>query len=387
MLPIRQPLHDLPPPSAEAQTHSERLRTLIRAEIETAAGGISFERYMELALYAPGLGYYSAGARKFGAAGDFVTAPEVSPLFARCLARQCAEVLTALGSGCILELGAGSGVMAADLLAELERFGRPPERYLILEVSAELRERQQALLATHMPQWRDRITWLERLPQAFRGVILGNEVLDALPVERFRRGAKGFEQFVVVENGDGFAWDTRSAPAPLQRMLAALEASLPGGFLPGYISEICPRLPAFVASLGDTLAHGALLLLDYGYPRAGYYHADRAMGTLLCHYRQHAHDDPFRFAGLQDITAHVDFTATAEAALTAGLELVGYTTQAHFLLALGIAAEAGDWQQAREVKLLTLPQEMGERFKAIAFTRALGVPLQGFALRDLAHTL
>ncbi len=387
MLPIRQPLHDLPPPSAEAQTHSERLRTLIRAEIETAAGGISFERYMELALYAPGLGYYSAGARKFGAAGDFVTAPEVSPLFARCLARQCAEVLTALGSGCILELGAGSGVMAADLLAELERFGRPPERYLILEVSAELRERQQALLATHMPQWRDRITWLERLPQAFRGVILGNEVLDALPVERFRRGAKGFEQFVVVENGAGFAWDTRSAPPPLQRMLAALEASLPGGFPPGYISEICPRLPAFVASLGDTLAHGALLLLDYGYPRAGYYHADRAMGTLLCHYRQHAHDDPFRFAGLQDITAHVDFTATAEAALTAGLELVGYTTQAHFLLALGIAAEAGDWQQAREVKLLTLPQEMGERFKAIAFTRALGVPLQGFALRDLAHTL
>ena len=387
MLPISQTIQDLSAPSPDALAHSERVSTHIRAEITAAGGAIGFERYMELALYAPGLGYYSAGARKFGAVGDFITAPEVSPLFARCLARQCAEVLTAIGGGHILELGAGSGVMAADLLAELERLGRLPERYLILEVSAELRERQQVLLAKRMPQWREHITWIERLPQSFSGVILGNEVLDALPVERFRRGAKDFEQFVVVDDGDGFAWDTRSAPLLLQRMLVALEVALPGGFPPGYISEICPRLPAFMASLGDTLARGALLLLDYGYPRAGYYHADRAMGTLLCHYRQRAHDDPFRFVGLQDITAHVDFTATAEAAVAAGLELAGYTTQAHFLLALGIAAEAGDWRQAREVKLLTLPQEMGERFKAIAFTRSLAVPLRGFALRDLAHTL
>ena len=384
---ISLPLAELPKPSADAIAHSARLKELIRAEIAQAGGAIGFERYMELALYAPGLGYYSAGARKFGAAGDFVTAPELSPLFARCLAVQCAEVLGALGGGDILELGAGSGRMATELLKELARLGAPPRHYLILEVSADLRERQRQEIAAQAAQWQDQVHWLERLPEELCGVVVGNEVLDALPVCRFRRAAAGFEEFCVSCAGEEFAWQLRPATGERHAALTALEASLPRPFAQDYCSEICLRLPAFIHTLADALTRGALLFTDYGYPRAAYYHPERHLGTLMCHYRQRAHDDPFLYPGLQDITAHVDFTAVAEAGTCAGLQLAGYTTQAHFLLALGIAALATDLKTAREVKLLTLPGEMGERFKAMGFQKGIELPLHGFALRDLSYSL
>lgn len=378
---------ELPPPAPDALAHSARLRERMRAEIQAHGGTISFERYMDLALYAPGLGYYSAGARKFGAAGDFVTAPELSPLFARCIAVQCAEVLKVLEGGDILELGAGSGVMATDLLAELETLGTLPEHYWILEVSAELRERQRLTLTERAPALLQRVHWLERLPAAFSGVILGNEVLDALPVTRFRRAARGFEEYCVADWDGELVWQLRPASADLQSALAALEADLSQPLAAGYSSEICLRLPALIASLADALTRGALLFTDYGYTRAGYYHPERHMGTLMCHYRQRVHDDPFLYPGLQDITAHVDFTAVAQAATQAGLTLAGYTTQAHFLLALGIAERAVDLHTARAVKLLTLPAEMGERFKAIGFVKGMDSALRGFSLRDLSHSL
>ena len=387
MLPITQPLADLPEPSPEARAHSENLCGQIRADIAAHGGAASFARFMELALYAPGFGYYSAGARKFGAAGDFITAPELSPLFSRCLAAQCAQVLGALGGGDILEFGAGTGVMAADMLAELARLGQMPARYLILEVSAELRERQRRVLQERVPSLLPRIHWLDRLPAPLSGVIVANEVLDAMPANRFRRTAGGFEEITVSVEAGKFAWSTRPAPAELCAALRLLEGTLPAPLTAGHIAEICLGLPAFFRGLGEVLARGAVLAVDYGYTRAAYYHPQRHMGTLMCHYRQRAHDNPFLWVGLQDITTHVDFTAVAEAATAAGFRLAGYTTQAHFLLALGLAEQATDWRRAREVKLLTLPEEMGERFKAIAFLKALRLPLRGFALRDLSHTL
>ena len=367
--------------------HSKRLCKRLRDEIAHAGGAIDFERFMDLALYAPGLGYYSAGARKFGAEGDFVTAPEISPLFSRCLAVQCAEVLAAMGGGDILELGAGTGALAASMLKELARLQQLPGRYLILEISAELRERQRRTFAEQAPALLGKVEWLEHLPAAFTGVIVANEVLDALPVSRFRRATQEFKEFTVAVEADRFVWRSRPASAELRAALTELENSLPRPLVEDYQSEICMRLPALLYSLADLLTRGALLLVDYGYSRNVYYHPERYMGTLMCHYRQRAHDDPFLFPGLQDITAHVDFTAVAEAATAAGLELAGYTTQAHFLLALGIAEQAHDWQAAREIKLLTLPDEMGERFKAMAFSRRLDIAMRGFSLLDLSQSL
>ena len=388
MLPISQTRADLPLPAPEALAHSRRLVDHIRAGIAAAGGRLPFARYMELALYAPGLGYYSAGARKFGAAGDFVTAPELSPLFSRCLARQCAEVLGTLGRGSILEIGAGSGAMAAGILAELTHLGALPEHYLILEVSADLRERQRAQIGARVPALMSRVQWLDALPDGHVGVILGNEVLDALPVQRFRKTAEGYEEFFVEAVGEGLRGMWAPADAEFGSALADLEAALPSPLVAGYESELCTFLPPFLATLAASLARGALLFLDYGYPRAAYYHPERSMGTLMCHYRQRAHADPFLYPGLQDITAHVDFTAVAEHATAAGLPFAGYTTQAHFLMALGIAEMSeGDLRLAQQVKLLTLPEEMGERFKAIAFTKGLDLPLSGFELRDLSRQL
>ena len=388
MLSNRQTPADLPLPASDALAHSARLAQRIHTAIQEAGGAIPFSRYMELALYAPGLGYYSAGARKFGAAGDFVTAPEISSLFSRCLARQCAEVLEEIGGGSVLELGAGSGVMAADILLELQALERLPEEYLILEVSAELKERQRQTLAAKATALASRVHWLEALPERFTGVILGNEVLDALPVERFLKRPGGFDEYCVRAEGEGFTWDTRPAGAQLAATLDAFETTLSQPLASGYVSEISLGVMPLISTLATALTRGALLFMDYGYPRNAYYHPERSMGTLMCHYRQRAHDDPFLYPGLQDITAHVDFTAVAEAGTSAGLELAGYTTQAHFLMALGIAGLSGaDMRAAQQVKLLTLPEEMGERFKAIGFSRGLARELSGFALRDLSRTL
>ena len=396
------PLADAPPPSPDALAHSQRLQALIAAEIEaTDDGRLGFDRYMELALYAPGLGYYSAGARKFGGAGDFVTAPEISPLFSRCLARQCADILETLGGGDVLELGAGSGVMAADMLRELATLDRLPARYLILELSGELRERQQQTLAAQVPELAERVQWLDRLPeQPLRGVILGNEVLDALPVKRVMRSAHGWRELCAGLDGEQFMEVSREPDEALTQALERLPGSLPEG----YRTEINTGLAPWLQTLAEMLGEGSMLWLDYGLPRAEYYHPQRLTGTLRCHYRHRAHNDPWRWPGLQDITAWVDFTAVAEALTDAGLGLDGYTTQAHFLLGGGLEALAGAalsdpgageseaqvrnrLDVAAQIKRLTLPSEMGEAFKVIGFATDPALAWRGFGLRDMAAKL
>ncbi len=394
--------NDLPSPSAEARAHSERLRACIVAEIQAQGGRIPFARFMELALYAPGLGYYSAGARKFGAAGDFVTAPELSPLFARCLARQCEPVLHALGNGDILEIGAGTGAMAAEVLAELARRAALPARYFILELSADLRARQAESLRERVPELAARVSWLDAWPRALRGVVLANEVMDAMPAHRYTVTEQGLAELYVAWNeeaGDGavsgFLWQTGEPSSEiLAARLTALQQELGEGyFAPGYTSEINLAAEGWLGEIGARLEAGAVLLIDYGFPRREYYHPQRDGGTLMCHYRHRAHDDPLILVGLQDITAHVDFTAVAEAGVAAGLSLAGYTTQGMFLLGLGITdmAMSDDAMQqlryAQQIKKLTLPHEMGELFKVMAFTRELDLPLAGFALRDLRGRL
>ncbi|MEW5757625.1 MAG: SAM-dependent methyltransferase [Pseudomonadota bacterium] len=385
---------DLPAPAPEAQAHSERLRALIIDEIGRCGGRISFARFMELALYAPGLGYYAAGARKFGAGGDFVTAPEISPLFSRCLARQCREVLAGLGGGDILEFGAGSGVMAADILLELERLGQLPCRYFILELSAELRARQRETLTTKTAHLLERVVWLETWPQQpLRGVVLANEVLDAMPVHRFRVEEHGLSQaYVVLSDGRFTEQFAEPGPELSQRDLVQVVAELP----PGYVSEYNAAAAPWLQGIASALEQGVVLLIDYGFPRREFYHPQRASGTLMCHYRHRAHSDPFVFVGLQDITAHVDFTLIAEAALAAGFEVRGFTSQAYFLLALGLTellAEVNpvdvraQLEYAQQIKKLTLPNEMGELFKVMALAKGMDLPLQGFALNDQRQRL
>ncbi|HEX5538482.1 MAG TPA: SAM-dependent methyltransferase, partial [Methylophilaceae bacterium] len=296
----------LPLPDTQALAHSRQLSALIRSEIKGAGGSISFARYMHLALYAPGLGYYSGGAQKFGSAGDFVTAPEISPLFAQTLARHAAEVLR-LTQGAILELGAGTGRLAAELLLELQRLDQLPQRYMILEVSGQLRERQLATLRQNLSaELMQRVEWLEHLPNAFDGLVLANEVLDALPVHVIKTTQQGICEQEVLWNGDRFAWaDKALPPGPL------LEQAGKYALAQDYVTEICLAAPGLIASLAERLNRGVLLFIDYGFPRHEYYHAQRKQGTLMCHYRHYAHDDPFIYLGLQDITAHVDFTAVA----------------------------------------------------------------------------
>jgi SAM-dependent MidA family methyltransferase len=398
-LPLRSML---PPLSAEEQRHSAALSALIGREIESAGGWVSFARFMELALYAPGLGYYSAGSVKLGAGGDFVTAPEVSDLFSRCLARQCAQVLRATAGGQILELGAGTGRMAAALLTELAALRALPERYAILEVSADLAARQRQRLEGLPRTLRERIVWLGQLPERpLAGVILANEVADALPCHRFtwrdggiRERGVALAHGATTQAGFEFRAAERSADAAFAAACAEMLATLPAPLAQGYASELCLLVSPWIASLSDVLEQGLLLLCDYGLPRRHYYHPDRSSGTLRCHFRQLAHDDPFINVGVQDITAWVDFTRVAEAALAAGLAVSGFATQAAFLLSLGLeglVAQARDGiaraRLAGEARRLVLPEEMGETFKMIALTRALDLPLEGFALQDLRGRL
>jgi SAM-dependent MidA family methyltransferase len=363
--------------TADERAHEARVLEAIHARIREAGGAISFAEFMALALYAPGLGYYSAGARKFGAGGDFTTAPEISPLFGRCLARQCREVLVETG-GSILEFGAGTGALAATVMETLASLGTLPERYFILEVSADLRARQQERLALLAPPLAARVVWLDRLPEApLAGVLLANEVLDALPCERFVMREGRAQRLGVGLDADGALCEVGLAGD------FALPDGLVADALPeGYRGELCPSLAAWIASLAACLDRGLVFAIDYGLPRAALYHPDRA------------HGEPFVNVGLQDITAWVDFTAVAEAAADAGLAVAGFVTQAALLLALGIerdVAAAGDsatrHARASGVRRLLLPTEMGETFKAIALTRALDLPLSGFALQDLRRQL
>ncbi|HEY2037761.1 MAG TPA: SAM-dependent methyltransferase [Steroidobacteraceae bacterium] len=388
----------MPALSAEEAAHSRAVGALIGEQIRAAGGWIPFARFMELALYAPGLGYYSAGSVKLGPGGDFVTAPEVSDLFSRCMARQCAQVLS--GEGEILELGAGTGRMAAVILQCLAADGRLPARYAILEVSADLAERQRERLAQLPREIQDRVVWLDRLPeQPIDGLILANEVLDALPCRRFTlRDGVVRELGVAVEASSSGARafvEREAAPDPgLASAVAALLAELREPLPEGYTSEICLRVAPWVAGIAACLDRGLILLFDYGLPRAHYYHPQRTAGTLRCHFKQRVHDDPYVNIGVQDITAWVDFTRVAEAAVACGLDVRGFCTQAAFLLGTGVehlvAESTGTQEHARlagEARRLLLPGEMGEAFKVIALARECDDPLDGFALQDLRHSL
>lgn len=380
----------LPIPTADALAHSQHVVVYLRTLIQRVGGWIPFAQFMEAALYSPGLGYYAAGATKFGTAGDFVTAPEMSPLFGRTLAHAIAPVLAATG-GEVLELGAGSGRLAVDLLGELERLAALPSRYAILDLSPELRARQQATLARDLPHLADRVHWLDALPARFSGVVVGNEVLDALPVQLVHWTTDGPRERGVILQGEAFAWADRPIADPVLRARAdAL------GLAPGYLSEINLAADALIASLGHAMEQGLILMIDYGFGQSEYYHPQRHMGTLRVHYRHHALDDPFYLPGLCDLTAHVNFSAVARAATTAGLTLAGYTGQANFLLNSGLtellmqtspADAAAYLPQANAVQRLVSPAEMGELFKVIGFAKGGIPPLAGFARGDRMHML
>lgn len=384
-----------PAPGPDARAQSERLTDFIRAEMELCAGYLPFARYMDLALYAPGLGYYSAGAHKIGAQGDFVTAPELSPLFGRCLAQSCASVFDQVGADDILELGAGTGTLASALLRELDIRGQLPQRYRILETSADLRQRQQDHLLATVPDHYQRIEWLDVPPlEPWRGVLLGNEVLDALPITIFGWSPGAVIEYAVGWSDAGFSWVPRPAEATLTTLIEDYAQDY--SWAPGYRSEINTTLMPFLHTVTENLHAGAALFIDYGYARHEYYRAERAQGTLLCHYRHRAHPDPLLLPGLQDITAQVDFTALAEAAQACSLDVAGYTTQAHFLLGNGIEQMLADsgpalspayLQLTAQAKTLLLPGEMGERFKAMLLTRGLARQVSGFHGRDLRSRL
>lgn len=370
---------ELPEPKPDERAHGERVAALIRAEIAAAGGTLDFARYMELALYAPGLGYYSAGAAKFGAGGDFVTAPELGFVFARCMARALAPVLRAT-AGDVLELGPGSGALAVEVLLELERLDALPRRYRLLERSADLRERQQAQLAQRCAHLLARCEWLDTPPQAaWRGVLLANEVVDALPVRLFTLRHDGVFARGVAFDGGRFVWREQHADAALA---AAVEhAVAPASALPRpYRSEVCMSLTPWFQAVTATLEAGAALFVDYGYTRDEYYAAARHEGTLRCHYRHRAHDDPLILAGLQDITAWVDFDALREAGQAAGFACTAFSSQAHFLMAHALdevfaqahaAApdETARYRLAQEVKRLSLPGEMGTAFCAMSLCK------------------
>jgi SAM-dependent MidA family methyltransferase len=373
--------HAVPLPDADALAHSAACTAMIQREIATAGGWISFARFMALVLYAPGLGYYAAGARKFGAAGDFVTAPEISVLFGQCIARAVAESIRAT-RGDVLELGPGSGKLACDMLRELASIDALPGRYFLLEVSADLRERQQQAIATLPPHLASRAVWLDTLPATFSGAIVANEVLDVLPVHLVQfSGARAAERGVGVDEFGDFIWiDKSPLPDELERLKPRVNGGVPGMSVAvgDYLTEFSPAVAAWVSSLAHTLTHGVMLLIDYGFRRAEYYHESRSTGTLMCHYRHHAHTDPFLYPGLQDITAHVDFTDVAEAGIAAGLTLEGYTSQAQFLLAAGIADLLSTYSPddaatylpiTNQAQRLLSPAEMGEFFKVIGFSR------------------
>ena len=391
---------ELPEPSADARAASAALSRLIAAEIDARGGWISFARYMELALYAPGLGYYAGGSHKFGdhqAGGDFLTAPELTPLFGRALARQVAQVLAASAPQ-VIEAGAGSGRLAAHLLPALDALGCAPERYRILELSGELRARQQATLAERAPAFADRVEWLDELPEGFSGCLVGNELLDAMPTHALRWSADGGAP-AILERGVGLMdGELTSVEHPATGALLAAAEAL--GIRAPYRGEISLAARSWVSELARRMEQGALLLIDYGLPRHELYHPLRDGGTLRCHYRHRVHEDPFWFPGLSDITTHVDFTAVAEAGFDAGLKVLGFTSQANFLLNCGIGdllqtskVDAGDTASADDlrargaVNVLLSPNEMGELFKVIALGRGVPGPLLGFARADRVHAL
>ncbi len=377
----------LPEPSADARAASHSLQHLIADEIRRCGGWISFARYMELALYAPGLGYYSGGAAKLGKEGDFTTAPEISPLFGATLAQLATELFQP-DALAIMEFGAGTGKLAFDILSELRAAGKLPKEYCIVEISGQLRARQQEVLSEFA-----QVRWLDSLPATFSGLVLGNEVLDAMPVQLVVKAEQGWlERGVSLTAQEQFCFADQACDQ-------ALVAQIPDAdTLPvGYLSEVHPIASGFMQALASMLQgqRAAALLFDYGFPAREYYFAGRAQGTLMCHYRHHAHPDPFYLPGLQDVTAHVDFTAMALAGINAGLDLLGYTSQAGFLLTAGIGdlllrtspEQASAYlPQANAVQKLISPAEMGELFKVLALGCNIEWP-QRLVAHDRSHRL
>ena len=388
---------ELPVPANVAIEHSKKVCTRIQKEIIEQQGSISFNQFMELALYEPGLGYYAAGSTKLGESGDFITAPELSSVYSFCLARQCQQVLNVINKGKILELGPGTGKMACDILQELERLNCLPDEYLLLETSADLRKRQQEQIKKNAPHFKGIIHWLDALPtKKFNGIIIANEVLDAMPVHRFVVHDDNMEELYVCFEEDKFVWVQKPLNEELrletEKEIKALTDKLPQG----YTSEINTNIQPWINSLADFFQQGVMLFVDYGYPRQEYYHSQRVDGTLLCHYRHRVHADPFFYPGLQDITSSVNFTRVAEAAINAGLEVRGYTTQAHFLMSCGLediikqqesSNETDSVKLSGQVRMLTMPGEMGERFKVIALTKNMDILLLGFQFVDLRAKL
>lgn len=379
----------LPTPDAAALAHSQTLCAHIRDQIRTAGGWIPFSAFMQQALYTPGLGYYSGGAAKFGAGGDFVTAPTLTPLFGQTLARQIRPLLPSCG-GRVYEFGAGNGALAATLLQALDEEGL--QEYCIVEVSAELAGRQRQSIAEHAPQAAAKLRHLERLPEKLTGIIIGNEVLDAMPVAVIRYQDGAYQQMGVAVDKGTFQWQPR--PLHDARLQALAAEYLPA--IEGYTSEIHPQQQAFLRTLADTLERGAVIMADYGFDAAQFYHPQRRQGTLIGHYRHHVVHDVFFHPGLTDLTAHVNFTALAATGADCGLDLIGYATQANFLLNLGITdllaqygdpAQAAYIRQAAACQLLLSPQEMGELFKVMAWGRGVDVDWAGFAVGDICHKL
>ena len=376
----------LPELDADERAHVERMHALVRAEVDAGGGAIPFSRYMEMALHAPGLGYYRAGWRTFGVDGDFVTAPELSPLFASAMARQVEQVLSSIGARDVIEVGAGSGAMAAQMLIDLAPRGEV--HYRILEPSGALAARQRETISARAPAAVASVSWLDTLPRSgFRGVVLANEVLDALPVERFEVTAAGvLAHRVGFEHGRP-VWRPRPAEPWLAEAVESLQYEIGYRLPPGYVSEVGPVRCAWTASIAQRMECGLVLLTDYGFPRRELYHPDRSDGTLRCHFRHRRHDDPLVLCGLQDITAHVDFTAIARAS---GLDVAGFTTQSEFLLGCGLLdliagldPESPEFVESTgDIKRLTLPGEMGEAIKVMALTRGVEEPLVGFSGRD-----
>jgi SAM-dependent MidA family methyltransferase len=386
----------LPTPDADSAAHSAAVARHIREKVNNAGGCISFAEYMHEVLYSPGLGYYSAGSAKFGTDGDFVTAPEISPVFGRVVARQCAQVLGATGGGSVLEFGAGSGKLAAEVLRKLADIDALPDHYCIFEVSADLRDRQETFLSREIPDFLKNVSWLNQLPRQHKGVVIANEVLDALPVERFVRRSDHVAQLCVTVVDDQFVTLEREAPAVLASAVAAIENSLGRSLPEGYVSEVCLAATGWIDDLADLLHEGVAFLFDYGVSQREYYAEDRSDGWLRCHFRHHAHNDALILPGIQDVTAWVDFSAVATAAHERGLNVSGYVTQAHFLIDGGLAdelAKISDLQPAAQlalsgqIKLLTLPGEMGENFKCLGLSRGLNITPDSLATADRAITL
>jgi SAM-dependent MidA family methyltransferase len=387
-------MSSLPIPNADAQAHSQQLALLIQDKISQHGGWLSFADFMQMALYTPSLGYYSGGAKKFGVGGDFVTAPEISPLFAQAVANQVAQVLVET-QGDVLELGAGSGKLAVDLLLSLQALNQLPSHYYILEVSAYLRQVQLETMQKNLPQALfERIVWLDTLPANFVGVMLGNEVLDAVPVNLVYRPASADAQILyergVSFNGHFYWQDQPLASGEIFDLANAHE--LPDD----YLTEISPAAIGLVSSLGSSLKHGVIMMVDYGFSAREYYHPQRNLGTLMCHYQHYAHVDPLIYVGLQDVTAHVDFTSIADAGERSGLELMGFCSQAQFLMNCGILeimSQVSPHDMARYAPLaaaaqkLLSPAEMGDLFKVIALGKGLNQALIGFASGDKSHML